>query len=50
MKPPYTHLSLDMRRELFRLRSTQISMRVSAQPEPPSFDTLPWDQTELVSR
>jgi len=31
MKPPYTHLSLDERRELFRLRSAKIPMRVIAQ-------------------
>ena len=31
MNPPYTHLSLDERRELFQLRSAQIPMRVIAQ-------------------
>jgi IS30 family transposase len=31
MNPPYTHLSLDERRELFRLRSAKIPMRVIAQ-------------------
>ncbi len=31
MKPPYTHLSLDERRELFRLRTAKIPMRVIAQ-------------------
>ena len=31
MKPPYTHLSLDERRELFRLHSARIPMRVIAQ-------------------
>ena len=31
MKPPYTHLTLDERRELFRLRSAKIPMRVIAQ-------------------
>jgi IS30 family transposase len=31
MKLPYTHLSLDERRELFRLHSAQIPMRVIAQ-------------------
>lgn len=31
MKPPYTHLTLDERRELFRLRSAKILMRVIAQ-------------------
>lgn len=31
MKPHYTHLSLDERRELFRLRSAKIPMRVIAQ-------------------
>ena len=31
MNLPYTHLSLDERRELFRLRSAQIPMRVIAQ-------------------
>ena len=31
MNPPYTHLSLDERCELFRLRSAQIPMRVIAQ-------------------
>jgi IS30 family transposase len=31
MKPPYTHFTLDERRELFRLRSAKIPMRVIAQ-------------------
>ena len=31
MNPPYTHLSLDERRELFRLHSAKIPMRVIAQ-------------------